>query len=167
MGFHQTQSTFRAHDDVIKWKHFPRYWPFVKGIHRSPVDSPNKGPWRGALMFSLMRAWTNGWANSRYPGDLRHHGAHCNVTEMSWAINGSSVYNGTVEYIVERGEFLTSLYKDTHSKLVRFVKYTSSIVDRQSGSLRQRLFHGKAPPLHETGSISREPDCAVTLLGFQ
>ena len=24
------------HDDVIKWKHFPRYWRFVRGIHRSP-----------------------------------------------------------------------------------------------------------------------------------
>ena len=21
------------HDDVIKWKHFARYWPFVRGIH--------------------------------------------------------------------------------------------------------------------------------------
>ena len=31
------------HDDVIKWKHFPRYWPFVRGIHRSPVNSPHKG----------------------------------------------------------------------------------------------------------------------------
>ena len=29
--------------DVIKWKHFPRYWPFVRGIHRSPVNSPHKG----------------------------------------------------------------------------------------------------------------------------
>ena len=28
------------HDNVIKWKHFPRHWPFVKGIKRSPVDSP-------------------------------------------------------------------------------------------------------------------------------
>ena len=34
------------HDDVIKWKHIPRYWPFV----RSPVNSPHKGQWRGALM---------------------------------------------------------------------------------------------------------------------
>ena len=25
------------HDDVIKWKHFPRYWPFVRGIHQSAV----------------------------------------------------------------------------------------------------------------------------------
>ena len=31
-----------AHDDVIKWRHFPRYWPFVRGIHRSPVNSPHK-----------------------------------------------------------------------------------------------------------------------------
>ena len=33
----------KFHDDVIKWKHFPRYWPFVRGIHRSPVNSPHKG----------------------------------------------------------------------------------------------------------------------------
>ena len=32
-----------VHDDVIKWKHFPRYWPFVRGIHRWPVNSPHKG----------------------------------------------------------------------------------------------------------------------------
>ena len=31
------------HDDVIKWKHFPRYRPFVWGIPRSPVNSPHKG----------------------------------------------------------------------------------------------------------------------------
>ena len=33
----------KAHDDVIKWKHFPRYWPIVGGIHRLPVNSPHKG----------------------------------------------------------------------------------------------------------------------------
>ena len=49
------------HDDVIKWKHFPRYWPFVRGIHRSPVNSPHKGQWRGAMMFSLICVWINGW----------------------------------------------------------------------------------------------------------
>ena len=43
------------HDDVIKWKHFPRYWPFVRGIHRSPVNSPHKGHWRGALIFVYLR----------------------------------------------------------------------------------------------------------------
>ena len=48
------------HDDVTKWKHFPRYWPFVRGIHRSPVNSPHKGQWRGALMLSLICARING-----------------------------------------------------------------------------------------------------------
>ena len=42
------------HDDGMKWKHFPRYWPFVRGSHRSPVNSPQKGQWRGALVFSLI-----------------------------------------------------------------------------------------------------------------
>ena len=50
----KTKATLWVHDDVIKWKHFPRYWPFVRGIHRSPVNSPHKGQWRGALMFSLI-----------------------------------------------------------------------------------------------------------------
>ena len=51
---------WRHHDDVIKWKHFPRYWPFVRGIHQSPVNSPHKGQWRGALMFSLI-CTSNKW----------------------------------------------------------------------------------------------------------
>ena len=51
----------RCHDDVIKWKHFPRCWSFVRGIHRSPVISPHKGQWRGALMFSLICVRINGW----------------------------------------------------------------------------------------------------------
>ena len=30
-----TNYNIKIHDDVIKWKHFPRYWPFVWGIHLS------------------------------------------------------------------------------------------------------------------------------------
>ena len=52
------------HDDVIKWKHFPRYWTFVRGIHRGPVNSPHKGQWRGTLTFSLICVWLNGWENN-------------------------------------------------------------------------------------------------------
>ena len=73
----------KMHDDVIKWKHFPRYWPFVWGIRRSPVNSPHKGQWRGALMFSLICAWINVWVNNREAGDLRRHRAHYDVTVMS------------------------------------------------------------------------------------
>ena len=70
------------HDDVIKWKHFPRYWPFVRGIHRSPVNSPHKGQWRGAFMFSLICTWTNDKVNNRDAGDLRRHRVHYDVTVM-------------------------------------------------------------------------------------
>ena len=70
------------HDDVIKWKYFPCYWSFVRVIHRSPVNSPHKGQWHGALMFSLICAWINVWVNNREAGDLRRHRAHYDVIVM-------------------------------------------------------------------------------------
>ena len=68
------------HDAVIKWKHFPRYWPFVQGIHRWPVNSPHKGQWRGAVMLSLICTWTYVWVNNKDAGDLRRHRVHYDVT---------------------------------------------------------------------------------------
>ena len=70
------------HDDVIKWKHFPRYWPFVRGIHRSPVNFPHKGQWHGALMFSLICVWINDWVNNRQVGDSRCYRVHYDVIVM-------------------------------------------------------------------------------------
>ena len=71
------------HDDVIKWKHFPRYWPFVWRIHRSPVNFPHKGQWRAALMFFFICTWINSWINNAEAVDLRRHRAHCDVSVMS------------------------------------------------------------------------------------
>ena len=76
-----------SHDDVIKWKHFPRNWPFVLGIHRSPVNSPHKGQWRWALMFSLICVWISGWVNICEAGDLRRYCAHNDVFVMCCALN--------------------------------------------------------------------------------
>ena len=73
------------HDDVIKWKHFSRNWPFVRGIHQSPVNSPHKGQWRGALMFSLICVWINDWVNNRKTGDLRPLWRQCN--EQHWLVS--------------------------------------------------------------------------------
>ena len=76
------------HDDVIKWKHFSRYWPFVRGIHRSPVNSAHKGQWRGALMFTLICVWINGGVNNRKADDLRRNRVHYDVIVMKelWSI---------------------------------------------------------------------------------
>ena len=72
------------------WRHqietFPRYWPFVRGIHYFPVNSSHKGQWRGALMFSWICVWINGWVNNREAGDLRRYRAHYGVTVMTSCI---------------------------------------------------------------------------------
>ena len=70
------------YDDVINWKHFPRYWPFVRGIRRFPVNSPHKGQWCGALMFSLICVWINSSANNREAGYLRRYRTHYDVIIM-------------------------------------------------------------------------------------
>ena len=57
----------------------------MRGIHRSPVNSPHKGQWGGALMFSLICVWINGWVNNREAGDLRRDYAHYDVTVMWFA----------------------------------------------------------------------------------
>ena len=89
-GANKSQSILRScfiilrHDDVIKWKHFPRYWPFVRGIHRSSVNSPHKGQWRGALIFSLICVWINDWVNDREAGDSWRYCAHNDVIIMMY-----------------------------------------------------------------------------------
>ena len=58
----------------------------------SPVtgEFPRKGLWRGALMFSLICAWTSSWANNGDACDLRRHRGHYDLTILfrmyfSWA----------------------------------------------------------------------------------
>ena len=59
---------------------FPRYWPFVRIIHRWPVNSPHKGQWRGALVFfcdlrlnkRLSKQWWGWWLETPL-------WRHCNV----------------------------------------------------------------------------------------
>ena len=54
----------------------------VRGIHLSPANSIHKGQWRRALMFSLICARTNCWANHADAGELRRHRAHYDVIVM-------------------------------------------------------------------------------------
>ena len=49
-----------------------------------PVNSPHKGQWHGALVFSLIAAWINGWVNNREAGDLRRNRGHYDVIVMRW-----------------------------------------------------------------------------------
>ena len=85
--------------NVLTIRHWPRHtwWrnqmetfvtllAFVNGILGSPMDSHHKGQWRGALIFSLICAWINGWVSNRDDGDLKRHRARYGVTELNLAI---------------------------------------------------------------------------------
>ena len=54
----------------------------MRRILRSPVNSPLKGQWRGALMFTLICARINGWVNNHEVGDFRRHRAHYDIIVM-------------------------------------------------------------------------------------
>ena len=107
------QVTWGIHTmNVIKW---PRYWPFVRGIHRWPVNSPLKGQWRGALMFPLTCAWINSWGNNPEAGDLRHHRAHyvmmCGKLGDSWFRYSGPQWDRVGEVFREPHEFCHLLYR--------------------------------------------------------
>ena len=61
---HTACSPLIHHEDIIKWKHFPCNRTFMWGIHRLLVNTPHKSQWPGALMFSLLCTWINGWVNN-------------------------------------------------------------------------------------------------------
>ena len=88
--------------------HFPRYWPFVWGIHRSLLNSPHKGQWRGALMVSLIcAAWTDGCVNTRDAGDLWRYRVHYVIvmfskmppTDTTWLAHKGEISGGCYLWI--------------------------------------------------------------------
>ena len=68
------------------WRHqmetFSALLALCAGNSPPPVNSPHKVQWRGALMFSFIRAWINGSVNNREAGDLRRHRTHYDVIVM-------------------------------------------------------------------------------------
>ena len=69
------------------WRHqmetFSSLLALCAGNSPVPVNSPHKGQWRGALMFSLICARINDWVNNREAGSLRRHLGHYDVNVMN------------------------------------------------------------------------------------
>ena len=108
------------HDDVIKWKHFPRYWSFVRGIHRSPANFPHKDHSRGALVFSLICVWIKAWVNSREAGDSRRYRAHYDVfvITIQWFMSVPA-FTKSWDFLPPRAYF-TNRYQSTPSRECQF-----------------------------------------------
>ena len=81
-ALHSIKNIPNDHDDVIKWKQFSALLVICAGNSTVPGEFPHKGRWRGALMFSLICVWINGWVNNGEAGDLRRYRAHYDVTVM-------------------------------------------------------------------------------------
>ena len=129
-----SRNNLYKHDDIIKWKNF-RYWPFVQGIHRSPVNSPRKGQWRGALMFSLICARINRRVNNGEAGDLRRHRAHCDVIVMK-------LVNTT-----PGGPLVASFTKEANWWLAKHpLVFNGRLANRQSTSLVKEATGSKPLP---------------------
>ena len=80
--FHFSTATIVVHGDVIKWKHFTRYWSFVRGTIGHWWTPPRKGQWRGALVFSLICARTNCQASNRDAGHLGRYRTYYDFTVL-------------------------------------------------------------------------------------
>ena len=94
--------------------------------NRGPVNSPHKGQWRRALMFSLICAWINDWANNREAGDLRRYRAHYDVIQMLLPIRHLGTNFSKIWIMIQNfsGDIVTT--KDlTDIAIVIFTGHTS------------------------------------------
>ena len=75
-----------VHHHSTWWRHrmetFSALLAICAGNSPVPVNSPHKGQWRGALMFSLICARINSWVNNREVGDLRRYRPQYDVIVM-------------------------------------------------------------------------------------
>ena len=86
-----------VYDNDIEWKHFPRYLPFVRGIHRSPMYSLHKGQWRGALVFLFYLRLNKRWTKNQDDDDFRRYRAHYDVTVMDSTMANMGKYIKWIE----------------------------------------------------------------------
>ena len=106
------------HDGVIDWKHFPRYWPFVRGIHRSLVNSPHKVQWRGALTVffdvHLYKRLSKLSIRPWFKTPSRSLWCHCNaMISMPYAIDACGHIYASVNLVII-GSGITVIRRSGH-----------------------------------------------------
>ena len=72
----------------------------------------HEGQWRGALMFSLICAWTNDWVNNRNADDLRRHRSRYDVNVMNTKRIPQTVHSITLMCLcINLGTFTKQVYQ--------------------------------------------------------
>ena len=114
----------------------------MRGIHRSPLNSPHKGQWRGTLIFSLICVWINGWVNTREAGDLRRQRAHYDVSVM---YRYQNLRLSTVTGCMIRNDIYNMYMNNTIMTLQRCHNERDGVSNYQRiDCLLNRLFRGRS-----------------------
>ena len=125
------------------WRHqmetFSALLAFCAGNSPVPGQFPHKGQWRGALMFSLICGWTNGWLNNRETVDLRRYRAHYVVTVMyTQILRQGTLQIGNDRNINNCRRIMTTLISILYlmKPMYRWLKHANVVVCDQSRSIR-------------------------------
>ena len=123
------------------WRHqmetFSALLALCAGNSPVPVNSPHKGQWLGALMFSFIYAWINDWVNNREAGDLRRQDGHYDLivmgcphkSQMSNVESFVVVMGNAVPYDIGRQyikESLTFLYGSSNTPIAQMKSYNKT-----------------------------------------
>ena len=95
----------------------------VREIHRSPVNFPHRGQWRGALMFSLICAWRNSWANIRDAGDFGRHRAHYDTIGIRFTVIALHYLRRVLSLWCAQGDSEAGLEHPVVTKTVSALEY--------------------------------------------
>ena len=131
---------------ITWWRHqietFSALLALCAGNSPVPVNSPHKGQWRGALMFSLIYAWIKAWVNNREAGDLRRHQAHYDVIVMNMYLS------------IKSFSFSTFQLSPTFPFITHFIGYWYHLMGHKAVYvIKIPLFHHKFGGLSEVKSI--------------
>ena len=113
------------HDDFIKWKHFPRNWPFVWGIHRSG-EFPTQRPVTRSfdVFFDLHLNKRLSWHSWGWWFETVSHPLwrHCNVfaclashyLSQCWRIN----WNPEIKLCCNESKYVSSFPENGFQKVI-------------------------------------------------
>ena len=117
------------HDDVIIWKHFPRNWPFVRGIHRSRWIPGTKASDAELWCCFFICAWINDSVNNREAGDLRRYHAHYDVIVME-LLRSMTLVLGLDYAKSYRAAIIKKMHVKIHISLELLFKSLSGIITK-------------------------------------